>query len=298
MPGQRPDVALVVAWKESGGFEFGVVDTARAVTEYLRGLVDETEGEVDDLQPRRYSIEADLESDEYFSVSLEDRDEEVALRELVVNIDAMEQLASGDLPAKPLTFYAVVVGNRPERRTAYIRKTNPMKVAKPGWGLFEFGETLTTIANPIFVVENRFDLILRPDRIEIIRPTVFEALFYELTGVDTKIRGWVRTIARTLPMSDETLSRLSEACRNKPRLRRRLQAIEERGHLAEIGIEEFRRELRRLGYQPSRFISGGRITAQEHDYPVLLQILNEDIFRGGLTDEEFAAERKTRIHPT
>jgi hypothetical protein len=68
-----------------------------------------------------------------------------------------------------------------------------------------------------------------------------------------------------VPMSDETLSRPSEACSNKPRLRRRLQAIEERAHLAEVRIEELRKEPRRLGYQPSRFIRGERITAQEHD---------------------------------
>jgi hypothetical protein len=172
-----------------------------------------------------------------------------------------------------------------------------MKVAKPGWGLFEFGDTLTTIANPVFVVEDRFDLILRPDSIDVLAPKVFENLFYEMTGVDARVRGWVRNVARYLPMGDGVMNLLATACRARPRLRRRLHAIDERGHLEHVTMQQFRREVRRLGYDATRFIRNGEIVAAEGDYGVLLQILNEDLFRGGLTDEEFAAERKTPVNP-
>lgn len=292
-----PDVALIVAWRERGQFQFRQVDTAREVTRYLRWLVNATEEALEGMQRRPYSIEADIENDEYLLASLDGREEEIALRDAIVNLDAMDQTGSNELREHTLTFYAVVVGNRPANRTAYVRKTNPMKVAKPGWGLFEFGDTLTTIANPVFVVEDRFDLILRSDAIDIMAPKVFEALFYELTGVDARVRTWVRNIGRHLPMSAGTVELLTTACRSKPRLRRRLHAIQERGHLLHVTMQQFRGEVRRLGYQPARFIRNGVISADEADYGVLLQILNEDLFRGGLTDEEFAAERKTRVNP-
>jgi hypothetical protein len=291
------DIALIVAWRERGGFQFGQVDTARAVSQHLRILVDDVENALQEKESRRYSIEADVEDNEYMTASLDGREEEAALRDSIVNLDGMDQVGSQELPDRPLTFYAVVLGNRPARRTAYIRKSNPMKVAKPGWGLFEFGDTLTSIANPVFVVEDRFDLILRPDTIDVLSPKVFESLFYELTGVDARVRGWVRNISRHLPMDDGVVDLLATACRAKPRLRRRLHAIQERGHLAEVTLQQFRREVRRHGYQATRFIRNGEIIADEDDYGVLLQILNEDLFRGGLTDEEFAAERKTPVHP-
>jgi hypothetical protein len=291
-----PDVALIVAWRERGQFQFRLVDTAREVTQYLRRLTNATEATLEGLQRRPYSIEADIEDDEYLSASLDGREEEIALRDAIVNLDAMHQSGSNQLREHTLTFYAVIVGNRPANRTAYVRKSNPMRVAKSGWGLFEFGDTLTTIDNPVFVVEDRFDLILRPDAIEILTPKVFENLFYELTGVDARVRTWVRNIGRQLPMSAGTVDLLTVACRSKPRLRRRLHAIQERGHLENVTMQQFRREVRRLGYEPLRFIQNGHISAAEEDYGVLLQMLNEDLFRGGLTDEEFAAERKTRVN--
>jgi len=288
-----PNVALVVAWRERGEFHFKLIDTSKQVTNYLRGLADNANELLENFDARPYSIEADLEQDEYFTASLEGREEEAALRNLIVNVDGMDQVGSANLPERPLTFYAVVVGNRPESRTAYLRKTNPMKVAKPGWGLFEFGDTLTTIDNPVFVVESSFDLILRPDVIDILRPAVFENLFYEMTGVDAKIRGWVTSISRALPMDRMTAGLLTAACRTKPRLRRRLQAIQERGHLANVTLAQFRREIRRHNLEVARFIKNGEISADEVNHGLLLQILNEDLFRGGLTDEEFEAERKT-----
>lgn len=291
------DVALVVASREKDAFNFGVIDTAANVTDYLHNLVGDVEDTLNQRTARRYSIEADMEDDEYLTTSLAQRAEEVALRADIVNLDAMRQVGSRDLMETKLTFYAVVVGSRPANRTAYVRKTNPMKIAKPGWGAFEFGDTLTSITNPIFVVEDSFDLILRPDAIDILRPSAFESLFYDLTGVDTKIRSWITNISKALPVESKTAKLLSEACRAKPRLRRRLQAIQERGHLRGVTVEQFRREVRRLGYDPARFLLDGQIAARMPDYGVLLQILNEDLFRGGLTDEEFAAERKTPVNP-
>lgn len=293
-----PDVSLTVAWRERRAFRFSLVDTTRGVTGYLRQLVESTESRLEGLQPRSYSIEAGVEDDEYLVASLDGREEESELRNAIVNLDAMNQIGSSQLREQSLTFYAVVVGDEPATRTAYVRKTNPMRVAKSGWGLFEFGDTLTTIANPVFVVEDRFDLILRPDSIDILSPNVFESLFYELTGVDARVRTWVRNVSRRLPMAPQTIELLTTACRSKPRLRRRLHAIQERGHLAKVTIQQFRREVLRLGFHPLRFIRNGQIAADETDYGVLLQILNEDLFRGGLTDEEFAADRKTRVDPS
>jgi hypothetical protein len=295
VPANLPDVALVVAWREKGAFRFGQVDTAGEVTGYLRDLVNKFERQVRDLHSRPYSIEADLEGDEYFSADLENRAEEADLRTQIVTVDAMEQVGSNDLPEKPITFYAIVVGNRVGDRRAYVRKTNPMKVVKPGWLFFEFGETLRSISNPVFVLENEFDLILRSETIDIFNPKVFELLFYTLTGVDASIRTWVRNVARSLPMSAPTLDLLSNACRTKARLRRRLHAIKQRGHLADVTMPRFRQELRRLNYPSARFIRNGELSADPSDYGLLLQILNEDIFHGGFTDDEFAAERKTPV---
>lgn len=292
-----PDIALVVAYRGGRAFHFGAVDTAEPVARYLHNLVMNVEANVREKSPRRYSIETDVEEDEYLIARLEDRDEEAALRSEIVNLDAMPQVGSRDVVDHKPVFYAIVVGSRPANRVAYLRKTNPMKVAKPGWGAFEFGDTLTRIENPVFVVEDTVDLILRPDVIEVLRPSVFESLFYELTGVETKIRGWVKSISRALPLETATATALTEACKKKARLRRRLQAIEERGHLRDVRVDEFRKELRRLGYDPRRFLTDGKIVTQQSDFGLLLQILNEDLFRGGLTDEEFAAERKTPINP-
>ena len=76
-------------------------------------------------------------------------------------------------------------------------------------------------------------------------------------------------------------------------LSRRLRAINERGHLAHVDIAHVRAHIRALGLQEADFVDGNELVVDEADPMTLLELLNEDLFTGGLTDTGFRSERKS-----
>jgi hypothetical protein len=75
-------------------------------------------------------------------------------------------------------------------------------------------------------------------------------------------------------------------------LRRRLQSIVERGHLATVTVADIRREMRKHGMKTADFIKNGKLTFAQADAKLMLLLLNEDLFHGGLTNVPFQADRK------
>lgn len=73
----------------------------------------------------------------------------------------------------------------------------------------------------------------------------------------------------------------------------RLRAIYERGHLAELTIDDVRAEALRQGLEPDELIVDGELSLQNGDAPTMLKLLNEDLMIGGLTGTRFEVDRKT-----
>jgi hypothetical protein len=286
-------VLLAIGWRDGKRYKLGRVDTERPVTEHLRSLALRQEQKLEASTPRSYSVESTLEEDEYFVATTVLPDEEDALRRQLLSIGGLPLITVDRLEASSLSFYAVIV-SATDGVKAYIKKSNPLIVAKAGGLLALFGDSLTHLEKPVFTIAETFDLVLYPDRIAIMREKPFTSLFYEETGINAKIIGWVDEIALHLPMHVNTKATLTRLCQKGLRLRLKLQAIEERGHLSNLTMAKFRKELQRLGIPANRFISGGKIVIPGAYERQLLEVLNEDLFRGGFSGDDFAAERKTK----
>ncbi|MGZ8795056.1 MAG: hypothetical protein ACXW0F_10510 [Gaiellaceae bacterium] len=86
---------------------------------------------------------------------------------------------------------------------------------------------------------------------------------------------------------------LAEKARGNNRLRRRLRAIHERGHLREVDIEAVRNHIREVGLSEEELIADDELVVDEADPMTLLYLLNEDFFSGVLTTSGFRSERKS-----
>lgn len=290
------DTALIVGWRKGDEYiAAGPVDTKREVTEHLRALAYDTERRVRKLKAKGFSVEAAREDDEYFVASFEDFPNERGLRDALANYGSLPQMTVDKLKAaeRPIAFYAVVLGNNVADRVCYVRKRNPVTIAKPGWLITEWGETLSTLEKPIFSIEAEFDLILRKNEIDVLSEKTFELMFYPMTGMDQSIESWIGDASRRLPMTGETRDLLVQTVKGHARMRRRLRAIEQRGHLTKVTMASFYQALRKHNYQKSRFVKNGMIAVAPGDEDILLKILNEDLYEGALTGERFAAERKS-----
>jgi hypothetical protein len=105
-------------------------------------------------------------------------------------------------------------------------------------------------------------------------------------------RAWVDSAAKSLPMDATQRAILVERCQESSRLRRRLRSIENRGHISRVTVARLRHHVKAMNIPPGRHVENGRLVIDRSTAEELLQILNEDLFRGGLTDDAFRSEAK------
>jgi hypothetical protein len=67
----------------------------------------------------------------------------------------------------------------------------------------------------------------------------------------------------------------------------------DRGHLASVGIAEVRAHVAELELDEAEFIEDDELVIDDQDPFKLMYLLNEDLFRGGLTSQGFVSDRKS-----
>ena len=177
-------------------------------------------------------------------------------------------------------------------RLAMVKKRNPAKQATSGRRVFLADDELRGISNMPWELDRLFDLVISERGGYVLNSFYFEQLFADAERLRTKIGPWVRGISDRLPMSQDSRELLEKACDESPRLRRRLRAIAHRGHLVGVELDDVARHVREMGLEEKSFVADGRLVVTEDNFGRLLEVLNEDLTRGGLTREAFRIESK------
>jgi hypothetical protein len=285
-------LTLVVAWRRGKQLEGAMVSVAGEVEEELRAACEETLGWLQECAVVAYGADAHVESGEYMAVPLGVvTDEAYAVLDLLARASALDRLSATRIPSQ-LWFYAAVVGDEPERRAAFVRKADPHRSAKAGRFFTALGEVLSKIDEPVFVLEHRFDLVVVEGGLAVINPVAFETLFRSAPELANRIPYWAEAISDHLPIAGDGADRLVAAATQNSRLARRLRSISERGHLQNVTIDRLREEIKAQGLDEARLIEDGALVVYEEDPSTLLRLLNEDLFIGGLSGTQYAADRK------
>jgi len=119
----------------------------------------------------------------------------------------------------------------------------------------------------------------------------FEMLFREAPELTARLPRYVESVAAALPFAEGAGEALADACARNSRFARRLRSIHERGHLQGVTLDRLRHEITRHGLREEDYVRDGHLVADNPE--MLLRILNEDLFTGGLSDTQYQAERKT-----
>lgn len=286
-------LTLVVAWKRGKTLEGRMVRTTSNVASEVRDACRRTVQELREREAVSYGPDAHVEANEYMAVPRSVVDEETMhVLDLLGRASALDVLDPRDIPPK-LWFYAAILGDEPERRAAFIRKTDPHRIAKPGNILATLGESLSRVEQPLFVLESRFDLLALPEGLVVLNATAFETLFRGAPELGERIPVWAASITQHLPIDNEGAGRLVEAAKRNSRLARRLRSIYEQGHLVNVTIAQLRQEARTQGLDETALFDGDKLVIDEStDIDALLRLLNEDLFTGGLSGRKYAADRK------
>ena len=277
-------------------YEIRKVKLDRAAADVLRDLCRNTLDWIADAERVPYGVDAELASEQVFAL-----DGEGDLGELSLFRDAAERaatadpIAPGDLDAR-VKFYAVVAGN--DARVAFVRKSDPQMHHKAGSFLLSGRDTLAVIDGPVFRLFTGFDFVLAPDWAYVLSQHRFEQLFRDTGLVAGHVVEWVTGVTDHLPMPDDSVDALKGAAARDSRLWRKLRSIHRRGHLADVSIDQVREYADDHGMDVDKVISDGQLVFDPGERFTIMELLNEDLFRGPLTDELFEAQRKAEAGPS
>jgi hypothetical protein len=286
-------ISLAVVWREAGGLAAGEIRVADDVAAHLRQACAATLERLQQSELVPYTAETVLEADQALYVRDAALVRESPLGSILLTDSPLRLLNARSLPTRALVLYAasMTTGQGP---IAFVRKKNPNPVARAGRLYALLGNALVGVKKPVFTLDSEFDLVMARGGVLATNQNTFELLFRDTDAVLAAIPDWVAGIAERLPLAGNGAEVLAEKARTNGGLRRRLRALHERGHLADVDIDQVRAHIRDLGLPEDELISGDELVVDEADPRTLLYLLNEDFFIGGLTTTGFRSERKAQ----
>jgi hypothetical protein len=283
-------VSLIVARMEDGAVEGNRLLMNQGAAESFRDLCVVARDRVDSLETTKYATTAELGEGQFFLI-----DDEATLSELA----AFTQLATslGDLPTiapadldLAVRLYAVALGDKD--RVLFVRRADPRLNYRRGRILAIGEERLERVEGPSFSFSPDFDFIVSSAWAIVLNQKSFEMLFREIGLVQQHIDTWIGGITAHLPMADDDMSSLREVALSDSRTWRKLREIEKRGHLASVELNDVQKYASRVGLDPDEVVVDGALKFDASQRFSFLHLLNEDLYRGPLTEEVFEAQRK------
>jgi len=287
------ELSLVVGWKvgNRGNLEGGEVRTGAPVKRHLAEACERTLERIAEATMVPYTADLRLERDECLAVVDSALVEASPLTPIVLPQEPLGVLGAPDLPRRSLLFSAVTISTE-QGDLAFVRKANPRPSARGGKILALLGNVLKRIEEPVFALEESFDMIVMDGAVVSLHQGDFELLFWDADLLQAAIPGWIDDVASHLPIEREGADRLKELAITDGRVRKRLRAISERGHLANVSLDQVRSYVNNLGFDEKDFVANGELIIDPSDPFKMLYVLNEDLFKGGLTATPFRSEGK------
>jgi hypothetical protein len=291
--GDATSVTLQVAFRQRDTVVGGHLNVARDALAALRDRAQATLADLEPMERRDYWPDANLQAGEYYEIPRAAIEDSLGVLRLLDAGADTQLLAPEDLAGR-LLFYSVVVGADPARRVSFVSKSNPARELGRGiWltRLTPHSDTLTSVETPLFLFEDRVDLVVGPENVVVMNQLAFEQWFRESPAIGEHVQRWIGNIHEHLPLADDGVERLRGRAETNSRIRRLLRNISERGHLAGVSIERIRAHILQQGLEETTLLRGEQLLLGDDPTP-LLKLLNEDLFRGGLTDVPFVSDNK------
>jgi len=292
---EHESVTLVVAWRSRQTLAAGWINLSRDVDTYMRQVCRVT---LDDLSQRHWrpdDPEVGLADDECLELGRAALWPPPPVLGVLDHTAALDELSARTLPGRSLLFYAVVVGRPPDHYTAFLRKINPYVSMKSGRFFSALGDHLARIEEPVFAFDDAVDLVVTGDGVVALSMGVYELLFRETEALTERIPVYVAKIGASLQLDSEAARTLEALAAKSSRLRNKLHALSERDYLQRVTVDHVHTYMESQGMDPGRLIRGGRLVLDEADPHLLVQVLNEDLYTGQLSGNDYAVDRKSAV---
>lgn len=292
-PENKESAVVVVAWRTGKKAHGRVVKAGGDVTGALRVYASDIENKIANGSGREY--DPNDEQDDETTYLKADREEllDTALLEEIFKGASLPLASDEVLRKRPLVLYTLLLGNDPSKLRAYIRKRSPIHLAKKGIVAL-FDQTLTRVEKPLLAFDNFFDVVVYPDSVTIFHQKNFEGLFKESQAVLSKTTEWAESLSRSIPLNTDSVEWLAKRLRETSVMRRRVQSLLKSEYISKLTIETLRLKMEQQGLDPERLTEGDSLVLNRETEREILLFLNEDLWTGDFSGDQYAASRKSR----
>lgn len=191
-------------------------------------------------------------------------------------------------------YFARFTDNEARRLTA-LRRPAQFKSLGKRWGLIQIlDDTLTLVKNPLFKLDNDFDLIIDSERVRILRPSGFEFIGKLQEAIQTAVPQSVRDIQGDIPYVN--WEPVEQYATTHVRAARYLASIRSQGWAQQVDFTALRDLCENTGVSVTE--SNGQIIVSEDQVMGFLEVLDRRRYEIELVSgapERFRAASRERI---
>ena len=284
---------LIVAWRAGHTAHGAVLRAGGQVIDALRGCAREALQTVTSGQGRPYNPDDEQDDDTAFLTASQDELLDTALLEQIRIGSSLPLIGADELRKRTLALYALLIGNDPDARAIFVRKGNPVSLASKSV-VAVFDDTLTRVTRPILAFDSAFDVILLRSSAWILNQKNFEGLFKESEAVLARTSEWVDHLSQVLPIADDGREWLASRLRQNSVMRRKVHSILRSHYLPKLTPDTLRAGMSAHGLEPENLMKDGALIFNSDTEKDLLLFLNEDLWTGDFSGDQYAAARKAR----
>lgn len=282
--------SLVIAWGVGASVHARTIKIGGDVESTLRAAAVETASALKSGHP--YAPDTDLEDDSHLVANRADLLDTELIGELERG-PSLDLATEDEVRTKRISCYALVIESATER-AVYVRKRSPITLATKSIVARLIDGTLDSIDEPLFAFDKKFDVIVADEDIYILDKRNFDLMFRDSEAVLAKAPEWVDSLDSTLPLTKTSGEFLVAALRQNSTYRTKFHAMIARPYLATLTPSALKKKMKAHDLDPAVYMPGDELDFNPNTVKDLLRLLNEDLFVGDFSQEQYAAAAKRR----
>lgn len=284
---------LVVAWRAGSTARGAVLRAGGQVIDAMRGYARDALGLIAAGHGRPYNPDDEQDEDDAFLTASQDELLDVALLDQLRAGASLPLIGPDELRKRTLALYALLIGDDPGARAIFVRKGNPVSLAGKGV-VAVFDDALTRVIQPILAFDAAYDVVLLGGSAWILNQRNFEGLFKESEAVLARTSQWADQLGQVLPMADDGKEWLAARLRQNAVMRRKVHSILRSDYLPKLTPDMLRSRMAAHGLREEDLMKNGSLVFNKDTEKDLLLFLNEDLWTGDFSGDQYAAARKAR----
>lgn len=125
-------------------------------------------------------------------------------------------------------------------------------------------------------------------------PVSIQSIAVESEAVLAKTAEWATKLGEHLPIEPLGVEWLTKRLRETSVMRRKVQSILQSQYLVHLTPQVLREKIRLHGLDPYKLLRDGQLVIDKETEHDVLLLLNEDLWTGDFSGEQYAAARKSR----